>query len=253
MAVCEALKAKAVKRGDIVAIAAEHSPAQVVAIFGTALADAAFTIVSHHLKREQILHQVSDCDAKCVITAARWRSLFHELMDLRGCGVVDIEIDGTLQESVAPARRDTEDAPTQSVPTNVGCIIYTSGSTGRAKGVVLPHRTLTDGARIVSGYLGITGDDTLLCLLPFSFDYGLNQILSAVYVGAKAVIFNFAFPQDLFDILARNASPAWPRCRPYGRAFSTSVLARVRPRRTSPRCATSRPRAARTARTCCAG
>ena len=34
-------------------------------------------------------------------------------------------------------------------------IIYTSGSTGPAKGIVVSHRNLIDGAKIVSSYLGI--------------------------------------------------------------------------------------------------
>ncbi len=208
-----------IKRGDVVAIATDHNVAQVAAMFGAAMADAAFTIINPHLKREQILHQISDCDAECVIAGQRQLGeVVGILADRHGRSIA---VDGFgLVEGGGPLRvqRTTAEAVTRNIPTDVGCLIYTSGSTGRPKGVVLPHRTLTDGARIVSGYLNITGDDTILCILPFSFDYGLNQVLSALHVGARAVVFSFAFPQDLFDVLQDEritglaAVPSlWPR------------------------------------------
>ncbi|WP_323690274.1 AMP-binding protein [Rhizobium sp. AN95] len=58
---------------------------------------------------------------------------------------------------------------------DLAAILYTSGSTGSPKGVMLSHRNLLAGARIVRTYLEITGKDRILSILPFSFDYGLNQ------------------------------------------------------------------------------
>ena len=42
----ESLIVANVRRGDIVAIYAEHSPAQIIGIFAVAMADAAFTIIN---------------------------------------------------------------------------------------------------------------------------------------------------------------------------------------------------------------
>jgi len=71
--------------------------------------------------------------------------------------------------------------------------MYTSGSTGRPKGVMLSHRNLIAGTRIVRTYLGITGDDRTLSILPFSFDYGLNQLLTAIEQRASLVLLTFRF------------------------------------------------------------
>ncbi|MCH7775510.1 MAG: AMP-binding protein [Gemmatimonadetes bacterium] len=219
MSLRDHLRDSGIMRGDIVAIAADHNPAQVAAMFGAALADAAFTIINPHLRREQILHQLSDCDAKVAIVGPRQLGDVAGILADRGTRSITIDAFG-LVEGGGPlkAGRCVKESETRNIPTDVGCLIYTSGSTGRPKGVVLPHRTLTDGARIVSSYLKITEADTLLCILPLSFDYGLNQVLSALYAGARAVIFSYAFPQDLFDIMRAEeitglaAVPSiWPR------------------------------------------
>ena len=50
----------------------------------------------------------------------------------------------------------------------------------RPGSVMLSHDNLRSGMEIVSGYLELTERDVILSLLPFSFDYGLNQLLTAV-------------------------------------------------------------------------
>src|SRR3546814_13798447 len=60
-------------------------------------------------------------------------------------------------------------------PSNLAALLYTSGSTGRSKGVMVTHANLWLGADSVAHYLSLTSDDRVLALLPFSFDYGLNQ------------------------------------------------------------------------------
>src|SRR5699024_8126438 len=56
---------------------------------------------------------------------------------------------------------------------------------------------LLAGARIVSRYLEITRDERILSVLPFSFDYGLNQLLCAIHNGAALVLIRSHFPADI--------------------------------------------------------
>jgi acyl-CoA synthetase (AMP-forming)/AMP-acid ligase II len=76
-------------------------------------------------------------------------------------------------------------------------ILYTSGSTGRPKGILVSHSNLIAGARIVSRYLCITPADRLLGVLPFSFDYGLNQLLGATANGAALIMQRSHLPADI--------------------------------------------------------
>lgn len=201
----EQLRARGIGRGDVVAIYAEHSPAQVVGIFGITMADAVFTIISPLLRENQVKHQVFDADVHALVGTASFISSMAAWCGDRHLPTV------TLTQEGLPVGRGAQRLPapdasipvTVNVPTDVSNIIYTSGSTGRAKGVVVPHRTLLDGARIVSRYLRMTADDVLLGLLPLNFDYGLNQLLTVVYAGARLVLHEFTFPQDLLETLVR--------------------------------------------------
>src|SRR5262249_19629907 len=91
-------------------------------------------------------------------------------------------------------------------PRTPAILLYTSGSTGLSKGVVQDHRNLALGASIVAGYLSLTPRDHLLAVLPFSFDYGLNQLLSAMHSGARVTAGDFLAAGEL-GLLLRSVRP----------------------------------------------
>ena len=62
---------------------------------------------------------------------------------------------------------------------------------------MLSHRNLIAGTRIVRTYLGINADDRILSILPLSFDYGLNQLLTAVEQRASLVLLTFRFGDEI--------------------------------------------------------
>jgi acyl-CoA synthetase (AMP-forming)/AMP-acid ligase II len=67
--------------------------------------------------------------------------------------------------------------------------------------VMLSHRNLFLGADSVAEYLILSDADTLLCVLPFSFDAGLNQLISAFKVGATAVLLDHLFTKEVITAL----------------------------------------------------
>jgi acyl-CoA synthetase (AMP-forming)/AMP-acid ligase II len=92
-------------------------------------------------------------------------------------------------------------APAARVGGDGAQIIYTSGSTGQPKGVTLSHSNLWAGARAVTSYLHISRDDRIASLLPFSFDYGFNQLLCAVGTGAALIVERSPVPQQIVGTL----------------------------------------------------
>ena len=103
------------------------------------------------------------------------------------------------RSSTARARTALGALPGGDAP---AAILYTSGSTGRPKGILVSHANLRAGARIVASYLDVRPDERILSVLPFSFDYGLNQLLTAVERGSTLVLQRSHFPGDLHRALA---------------------------------------------------
>src|SRR5206468_9232384 len=93
---------------------------------------------------------------------------------------------------------------------DTAAIIYSSGSTGRPKGIVISHRNLADGARIVASYLGTKATDRIAGVLSLNFDYGLNQLWQTLLMGSSLYLHVLIFPRDLFQLLASERLTALP-------------------------------------------
>lgn len=150
------------------------------------------------LKRAQVAHILADSGAKLLLgTASRLASL--EEGDVpEGCAVLE------EAEALAAAQAaGLELGPSEADPDELAAILYTSGSTGRPKGVMLSHANMWLGAVSVAHYLGLADDDVTLGVLPLSFDYGQNQLLSTWYAGGSVVPLDFLFPKDVAKACAK--------------------------------------------------
>jgi amino acid adenylation domain-containing protein len=108
--------------------------------------------------------------------------------------IVVLDDVGDADAKLAPIARRGQD-PAQ--------ITYTSGSTGQPKGVLVSHANLWAGVRVVSGYLGLKGDDRIASVLPFSFVYGFNQLTTSLFVGATLVVERSTLAQEIVATLRR--------------------------------------------------
>ncbi len=184
-------------KGERVGILLDKSIAQVVSMLGALRADFIFVLINSILKEYQIQHILKDCGIKLLIASEKYSDRFQNILK-------DTEIEKVVWEAELDGMADTYAGKnTQNMRTSedIGSIIYTSGSTGLPKGIVITHRNLIEGARIVSHYLGITATERILGLLPFNFDYGLNQLISALYKGCSIILFKFFMPNSLLKIL----------------------------------------------------
>jgi acyl-CoA ligase (AMP-forming) (exosortase A-associated) len=196
-----ALAAQGMARGDRVAIYLDKSFEEAASIFGVSMAGGVFVPVNALLKPAQVAHILADCQARYVITThARWQSLAALCADLALERVFLIDAEPAHDPRVAPqlfAHERPFSAEREGIGEDLAAILYTSGSTGRPKGVMLSHRNLLAGSRIVRSYLGITAEERILSILPFSFDYGLNQLITTVDAGATIVLLSFRFGDEI--------------------------------------------------------
>src|SRR5688500_9361323 len=151
------------------------------------------------LKRAQVAHIVADSGASLLIgTAARLATL--EFADIpKGCTAIAEDEALTM---VASSNRSLP--PSSADPDDLAALLYTSGSTGRPKGVMLSHANMWLGAVSVATYLGLADDDVTLAVLPLSFDYGQNQLLSTWYAGGCVVPLDYLTPRDVIKACARH-------------------------------------------------
>jgi acyl-CoA ligase (AMP-forming) (exosortase A-associated) len=198
-------------RGDRIGIYLDPSVAQVVSIFGTSEAGGVFVPVNATLFPEQVGHIAKDCGMKGLITTPAKLSTLAAVLPLLPClEFVILTGEGTA-EAQLPANRLEElyelSGPTewreQAISKDLAAILYTSGSTGKPKGVMLSHANVMAGSTIVSTYLGITSTERILAVLPFSFDAGMNQLMTAFQQGGTIVLINFVFAREVVQMLMK--------------------------------------------------
>jgi amino acid adenylation domain-containing protein len=210
VAAAQALAQLGVKPGDRVGICMQKTLDQVVAILGVLWVNGILVPIHPVLRAEQIGHIVNDCNMKLLITEssriAELRGATHGRIVL-GRGPAEREI-ASLEE----LRRECQNSSVffRGKADDIAAIIYSSGSTGRPKGIVISHRNLADGARIVASYLKTQRTDRIASILSFTSDYGLNQLWQTLYVGSSLCLHDLLFPRDLFRLLAAQRITALP-------------------------------------------
>ena len=191
-----ALKARGLDHGDRVASWLPKNRLTSLLPLAAARAGLVHVPVNPLLKRMQVAHIIADSGATLLISgAARLATL--EDGDV-ACPVLD--------EAEANALFDHPDAlgPSSHDPDDLAALLYTSGSTGRPKGVMLSHANLWLGAISVAHYLRLTPEDRTLAVLPLSFDYGQNQLLSSWAAGGAVVPLDYLTARDVVRAVERN-------------------------------------------------
>jgi len=206
------LKRHGLQRGQRVGIYLEASIPQVVSIFGISQAEGVYVPINHLLHPEQVKHIAIDCGMKGLITTpAKLTALAEVLPQITSLEFLVVTAEGDTPETVLPVHKFEElsllEPPEiwgeSSIEKDLAAILYTSGSTGKPKGVMLSHANVVAGSRIVSTYLEITDKDRILAVLPFSFDAGMNQLMTAFEKGGMLVLINFVFAREIVQMLLK--------------------------------------------------
>jgi acyl-CoA ligase (AMP-forming) (exosortase A-associated) len=207
------LQEAGLRRGDRIGIYLEPSIEQVLSIFAISQAGGVYVPINMQLFPEQVAHIARDCGMKGLITRparlSNMAALIPEIPSLEFTVLAGKEEDPPqvslpvhhMEElcgsNIRQHLRET------SISKDLAAILYTSGSTGKPKGVMLSHDNVIAGSRIVSTYLEITSAERILAVLPFSFDAGMNQLMTAFHQGGTIVLINFVFARDVVQMLLK--------------------------------------------------
>ena len=206
------LCAQGLRPGDRVALLLENSPDYVAALYGTLLSGGIAVTLNAAAKARELGAWLAHSEARWLVTDADRGEASLALSGLPAppavidtgarAAVHTIEPAALLPEIYAaqlPAAggRATLDGARPA------CIVYTSGTTGAPKGVVLTHANLASNTASITEYLGLTGEDSVLSILPFYYSYGSSVLHSHLLAGGRVVLEpNFVYPHKVVASLA---------------------------------------------------
>ncbi|HEY0079023.1 MAG TPA: long-chain-fatty-acid--CoA ligase [Pyrinomonadaceae bacterium] len=184
------LAARGIGKGDVVSLLLPNSVEYIVAYFACFKLGALAGPVNSLLKAEEMEYVVGNSEARALLYhtqfASQVEAIRGRLETLRAAVVFDDERRATAEfkETNAEAWRDTVVSTDDEA-----IIIYTSGTTGKPKGCLLTHGNLLANARQITTWLGFTGRDRLLTLMPlFHMNAVMVTTVSALYAGGSSVV-----------------------------------------------------------------
>ena len=198
------LKASGLSADERVGILLERGADSAAAYFGILAAGGVAVNINEGLRPRQIDYILAHSGARYLVSSG---TLLDKLP--RGLNsearIVDLDV-AAVPESIGEIARRTA--------SDMAHLIYTSGSTGMPKGVVVSHGNVWAGMSAVVEYVGITCADRIASLLPFSFDYGLNQLHCAMATGASLIVETTPVPQRIVQSLEAHEVSVLPAVPP---------------------------------------
>ncbi len=158
--------------GDVVAVPSGNEAIFVAAVLG-AVGVGARAVPMEPNNPVPELHRKLDSIAPSIVLVGEEAAWTLDLGDEIDCPMVDLR-DLPLEAGDSPSI-------VAASPDDVAVMMLTSGVSGNAKVAMLSHRNLLWAQEAVSERAvdGLTGDDRLLAVLPFSHIFGLNVVLLA--------------------------------------------------------------------------
>jgi long-chain acyl-CoA synthetase len=187
-----------VERGDRVAIFLENSAEAAAAIFGTLKAGAVFLLVNHTTKRNKLAYLLVDSEAKALIAADRKAGTTN---------YPQVTMITPADCAKSPSTRPRK----LCIDIDLAALSYTCGSTGRPMGVMMTHHNMISAADSIITYLENGASDVILNVLPFSFTYGLYQLLMSCKIGGTLILENsFASANAVIQTIQRERVTGFP-------------------------------------------
>jgi acyl-CoA synthetase (AMP-forming)/AMP-acid ligase II len=161
--------AREIGHGDVVALMAPNSPDWVVAFLGAQAAGAAVTTINSLYTAEEILTQLLDAGARCLVTAPAF--LDRAGVAAEKAGIIDVIVFGSAPGTTPFAELlGHGDAPpdvTIDPASDPAMVPYSSGTTGLPKGVLLSHRSMVASSVQTQPLFAYTPDGVTIAVLPY--------------------------------------------------------------------------------------
>ena len=174
----QALRAKGVGPGKLVAICFDRSMEWALAILGVLKAGGAFVPLDPSQPKERLRALLTDSESPWLLTMER----IQRLTELKAARTLCLDLDWT-----AISHFGADNPVNFNRSADLAYVIYTSGSTGTPKGVMVEHGSLVNHLGALSRSFGLRPGDRLLQAISPAFDAALEELFPAICSGACLV------------------------------------------------------------------
>ena len=191
-------------QGARLGVEVRKASSTLVLLFAALRAGAIVVPLNPALKPDQFRHIATDCQMRAGFVSSNTAAALNTVDK----STQWVSFTPGSAENNTRGSRQTSQNP-QPLPAlnaqHTALLFYTSGSTGKPKGVMVSHHNNVLGAASVAHFLSLSRDDRVLTVLPLSFDYGFNQLVSTWLAGGAAVLHDFFLASDVVKAVQRYA------------------------------------------------
>ncbi|HYO99702.1 MAG TPA: amino acid adenylation domain-containing protein, partial [Pyrinomonadaceae bacterium] len=173
------LQTHGVAREVLVGVLMERSLEMVVALLGVLKAGGAYVPLNPEYPKQRLSFMIKDARLSVVLS----QTWLIEKLPRRQAHIICIDATEPTLDSQSRANPETPVEAEQPA-----YILYTSGSTGQPKGVVIPHRAITNHMRWMQERFPLTASDRVLQKTPFSFDASVWEFYAPLLCGAGLIM-----------------------------------------------------------------
>ncbi len=202
--VSELLLERGVQKGDRVVVFCDNSVQYISAFIGILGCNAVVVPVNPSKMADSILYIIEKCTPEVILTCNSAAPKLDQITSLLRFKIINIDRLNIWPDHRQEGIIDCERGLTAN-DDDAAEILFTSGTTAEPKGVTLTHGNLIANTEAIIDYLKLTGSDSILMSLPFTYSYGNSILLTHIFAGASIVIENAsAFPYKVMEEIKKS-------------------------------------------------
>jgi len=197
------LAATGVSAGDRIAIVA-HNGALYLDLIGAAARLGAIVVpVNWRLAADEVAHVLADTAPRVVIVAPDLKASLS-VADLSAARIFSAGAEADGWPAAATLYRDDAAPPPAAIDDDAGLlIVHTAAVGGKARGALLSHRGLLEGAAQSARGWGLTAQDVHVGVLPFFHIAGVAMWMALQAAGGSTVVMARFDPKAVVEVIDR--------------------------------------------------
>jgi len=185
--VANSLLKTGMKKGTHVAILMSHSPEWVINYFGVIKGGWVAVLLNTALKTPELEILLRDSDSEILLTEQEFSQMLSSV--LPGIPLLKHVIETDTDSYTEMIAKSPPTPPSISInDQDEATIFYTSGVLGKQKGVVHTHASIMGTPPIVNAGIQRKREDVIMDLVPFSYLYGLFEVLFGSIIAGSTVV-----------------------------------------------------------------